>query len=50
MFTFLWVRWTLLRLRMDQLMSFGWEVLVPATIVWLLVTAGAVLAVPSFFN
>lgn len=50
MFTFLWIRWTLPRLRMDQLMSFGWKVLVPATILWLLVTAGAVLAFPAFFR
>ncbi|CAN5895849.1 NADH-quinone oxidoreductase subunit NuoH [soil metagenome] len=50
MFTFLWIRWTLPRLRMDQLMSLGWKVLVPATIVWLFVTAGAVLLFPAFFR
>ena len=50
MFTFLWIRWTLPRLRMDQLMSFGWKVLVPATIIWLFVTAAAVLAFPAFFR
>src|SRR5919199_46384 len=50
MFTFLWVRWTLPRLRMDQLMDFGWKVLVPLTIVWLFVTAAAMLAFPSVFG
>ena len=50
MFTFLGIRWTLPRLRMDQLMDFGWKVLVPLTIFWLFVTAGAVLAFPSIFG
>jgi NADH-quinone oxidoreductase subunit H len=44
-FTFQWVRWTLPRLRMDQLMDFGWKILVPATLVWLFVTAGVMLIV-----
>jgi NADH-quinone oxidoreductase subunit H len=42
-FTFQWVRWSLPRLRMDQLMDFGWKILVPATLVWLFVTAGVML-------
>lgn len=50
MFTFLWIRWTLPRLRMDQLMSLGWKILVPATIIWLFVTAAAVLFFPAFFR
>ena len=45
MFTFQWVRWTVPRLRMDQLMDFGWKVLVPVCLVWLLVTAGVMLIV-----
>ena len=43
MFTFQWIRWSLPRLRMDQLMDLGWKVLVPLTLVWLFVTAGAML-------
>lgn len=44
-FVFQWIRWTLPRLRMDQLMDLGWKVLVPVTILWLFVTAGAMLVV-----
>jgi NADH-quinone oxidoreductase subunit H len=39
MFTFLWIRWTVPRFRMDQLMDLGWKVLIPITLVWLFVTA-----------
>ena len=46
-FTFQWVRWSVPRLRMDQLMDFGWKVLVPVCLVWLFVTAGVMLLLPS---
>jgi NADH-quinone oxidoreductase subunit H len=49
MFTFQWIRWSVPRLRMDQLMDFGWKVLVPVCLVWLFVTAGLMLAIPSVF-
>ncbi|QIN78725.1 NADH-quinone oxidoreductase subunit NuoH [Rubrobacter marinus] len=48
-FTFQWVRWSLPRLRMDQLMDLGWKILVPASLIWLFVTAGAMLLLPSVF-
>jgi NADH-quinone oxidoreductase subunit H len=38
-FFFIWVRWTYPRLRYDQLMHFGWKVLLPVTIANILVTA-----------
>src|SRR5215213_2241499 len=45
MFTFQWIRWSVPRLRMDQLMDLGWKVLVPITLIWLFVTAGAMLII-----
>lgn len=42
-FTFQWIRWSIPRLRMDQLMDLGWKVLTPLTLVWLVLTAGAML-------
>ncbi|MEG3615974.1 MULTISPECIES: NADH-quinone oxidoreductase subunit NuoH [Isoptericola] len=34
MFAFVWVRGTLLRLRYDQFMVFGWKVLIPFALAW----------------
>jgi NADH-quinone oxidoreductase subunit H len=42
-FVFIWLRGTLPRLRYDQLMGFGWKVLIPVATVNVLVTAGLVL-------
>ena len=39
MFVFVWVRGTLLRLRYDQFMVFGWKVLIPAALGWVVVLA-----------
>ena len=43
MFTFQWIRWSVPRLRMDQLMDLGWKVLVPLTLIYLFVVAAAML-------
>jgi NADH-quinone oxidoreductase subunit H len=45
MFTFQWIRWSIPRLRMDQLMDLGWKVLVPLTLLWLFVVAGVMLVI-----
>jgi len=42
---FIWIRATLPRLRYDQLMSFGWKILLPLATVNTLVTAIIVVAV-----
>jgi NADH-quinone oxidoreductase subunit H len=43
LFFYVWMRWTLPRYRYDQLMSFGWKVLLPLAVANLLVTAAGVL-------
>jgi NADH-quinone oxidoreductase subunit H len=43
LFFYVWMRWTLPRYRYDQLMAFGWKVLLPVAVINLLVTAAGVL-------
>ncbi|MFZ9909188.1 MAG: NADH-quinone oxidoreductase subunit NuoH [Candidatus Nanopelagicaceae bacterium] len=38
-FLFIWLRGTLPRLRYDQFMKFGWKVLIPASIAWIMIVA-----------
>jgi NADH-quinone oxidoreductase subunit H len=46
LFIYVWIRWTLPRYRYDQLMQFGWKVLLPASVVNLIATAAVIL----YFN
>jgi NADH-quinone oxidoreductase subunit H len=39
MFLFVWIRGTLVRFRYDQFMRFGWKVLIPAGLVWVIMVA-----------
>ena len=43
LFFYVWMRWTLPRYRYDQLMAFGWKILLPIAVVNLIVTAAGVL-------
>ena len=43
LFFFLWVRATFPRYRYDQLMRLGWKVFLPLSLLWLVITAGALM-------
>lgn len=41
LFIFIWLRGTLPRMRYDQFMKFGWKVLIPVSIAWILIVSTA---------
>lgn len=46
-FIFMWIRFTLPRFRYDQLMRFGWKILLPGAILNVIITATLVLLFPN---
>ena len=44
LFVFIWVRATFPRFRYDQLMRLGWKVFLPFSLLWLVLTAGVLMA------
>jgi NADH-quinone oxidoreductase subunit H len=48
-YVFIWVRGTLPRMRYDRLMNFGWKVLIPIGLAWVLVT-GAIVVLPERYG
>lgn len=46
-FVFIWVRWTLLRFRYDQIQMLGWKVLLPLALLNIFVTATVVVVLGS---
>ena len=44
LFFFLWVRATFPRYRYDQLMRLGWKVFLPLSLLWVVLTAGVLVA------
>jgi NADH-quinone oxidoreductase subunit H len=48
-YVYIWIRATLPRFRYDRLMSFGWKLLIPVGLVWILFT-GAVVILPERYG
>ena len=46
LFLFIWIRATLPRIRYDRLMNFGWKVVIPVGLLWVLAT-GAIVILPD---
>jgi len=48
-YVYVWIRATLPRIRYDRLMAFGWKVLIPFGLVWVLAT-GAIVVLPEEYG
>jgi NADH-quinone oxidoreductase subunit H len=50
LFFYVWVRATFPRYRYDQLMRLGWKVFLPFSMIWVVVVAGALIALDAVPN
>jgi NADH-quinone oxidoreductase subunit H len=48
-YTLVWIRATVPRFRYDRLMNFGWKVLIPVGLLWILIT-GAAIELPNIYS
>ena len=48
-YLYIWIRATLPRMRYDRLMAFGWKLLIPFGLVWILLT-GAIVVLPDVYG
>jgi NADH-quinone oxidoreductase subunit H len=48
-YLYVWIRATLPRIRYDRLMAFGWKLLIPFGLLWVLVT-GAIIVLPDVYG
>ena len=48
-YLYIWVRATLPRIRYDRLMAFGWKLVIPFGLVWVLLT-GAIIVLPDVYG
>jgi NADH-quinone oxidoreductase subunit H len=49
LYVLIWVRATIPRFRYDRLMNLGWKVLIPAGLLWILITAAAIV-LPNIYT
>jgi NADH-quinone oxidoreductase subunit H len=48
-YAYVWIRATLPRIRYDRLMAFGWKVLIPFGLIWIVLT-GAIIVLPDVYG
>ncbi|WP_291378650.1 NADH-quinone oxidoreductase subunit NuoH [Demequina sp.] len=48
MFVFVWIRGSVLRFRYDQFMKFGWKVLIPVGLGWVVLVGAGMVLLPEF--
>jgi NADH-quinone oxidoreductase subunit H len=49
-FVLMWIRGTLPRVRIDQMLSLGWKALIPLSLAWVMLTGVALKLLPQFFR